>query len=1795
MTNLRSKFRKIKDKALGHRPKEQHPAPAAGATQIEQPPSYAVVAAEDEATGSSNSAERLSSVESAELNNQETLVAEGEGSSKSNAPSWEATSDKSIDADDGKGAGDASDWRPGLWEAAFDLLKQRNEKLVDKYMACIGLDDGQPADPDNVARAIQALMDKRDSKKWRISISGNKSFEVRDSVEVLLHFLKLSSRIITDAVQSQPYVALAWAAVGVILPIVQAGSAKNAAMMKGLVTVSRLQLYWKACEDTDLAPAYQPLYKHLRKPLLEFYSCILEYHAHVVCHLHRRQLGRGWEDAVGLRDWDELSGAVTAAESTARGFLQIGERDETRKNRNMRYEQLTHSGKLLENSYQVQKDILDFLQDSRLDDKLQQLCKHLRDSTSKYIQDKAFNEPRVDRTCEWFFENKGFLSWRDRDESALFWLSAGPGCGKSVLSKTLVDEGFLNVARISADERSITTSSTTVAYFFFKTTDASRTLAQHALSAILLQLVEQLKSRQDVIKKVVDKFIHQSKLGGSFEDIWRLLIDCVNSPGLGDVICVLDALDECDEKSCEELIGALQQLFASEKNYRTASNLKFFITGRPELNITNKFKTFASYTSFVELDGAAVSDKIAADIEKVIDFRVNKFDDLRPFERELLAKKLKAMENRTYLWLHLTLESIAQKKELFLSPETFDEALNHLPSTVSDAYEALLANIPKEYELMSSHLFRILLMAFRPLTISEAQDALNFAISGKPFSHYYNGNSKRLRGDFPTLVKKLCGLLIQIHDSTVVFIHLTAKEFLLNEPVNPLATEWKGRFSKETNTQVPFTRLCVSYLLLPGHPSLSIPLSEITDVPFLRYASLFWPLHYQGLSKVGAKALNAEVREMCRIGSPGFKTWRSKISTTAYSGKGNTLYRDLLGDRSMTEPNEDNMGWIASTDLYMATACCFPEIVRFILEVEKSDLDDWPPLETALDVTCDRKDYETAIILIEHGADISRFMQETHREAALFLNEVVQLCNDEKIAKLVQQHGVKIDPEILQQSRQYRSNRINDLRNAFEQRDYSSVDICQEFFKNDLEDTLAKLEQLLDPEDQSVSFDQAAVHFAKAYAIIHCDEFISAIKAENKGYAVRLLFARASTMSTPQTFVKLLALCSSDKEICKYVYSTLVRTNKTENLDILLHEHARSANDVFGTLDEVLSLFTLEAATLKILMDGLFQDFDERMLIERIENAALRSDAIANLWNIVKSHITPTHAIVEAAIQNDRFAILRDILKAQPSHLHLDLSTLKSRVMEATIAGTVTPTETILGLLHIDDTFQFTQELFDALIYWEKNFHKSFSRLLGSAIFRFPDRFTADISDDDLLILANREDVDRYLNGFYKHGLLASRSTWPALRAHFEPFPHKESRRVSKPGESLFLRWWLRGKPATAVVDILDYIIPDKRYSGSYYTNSILIDIFEHTDDCCVFSSNMVYDIVNRLLPALRAVTRPRTFRSLLAKTTDRIELSDLQIRGILFNDSSGGEYFAEFFYHAEQLRGLQDTLSTPFTNVSKDTITEYFKSEKATYTSLLLLLRELTVRDYISEGFMAANLDLMSDVALSAIHREMPERLSKNQILRERMERKLEQSNDNVGLFSMENGIGALLELTTGESVLLNVTKNTTVNRGFQRGYKLLMELVQMPDVKVNELDEEKHSALWVAIAREQYEWVKVLSVVGADWYIEDEDGVTPWDKLCEMADRGGEKSYWGSRRDRVKRLVDDPYRPISPPPDNAPQCESQPESRDSEQDYEDDSSKSIVRDQDVPPMATAEGSCSFRRLQQKQLEQYLLRDCAP
>lgn len=77
-----------------------------------------------------------------------------------------------------------------------------------------------------------------------------------------------------------------------------------------------------------------------------------------------------------------------------------------------------------------------------------------------------------------------FQDWSEDPSASLLWVTADPGCGKSVLSKYLVDEVLVDMFK-----QSVTTSSACLCYFFFKDDFPDQREATSAISAILSQVL----------------------------------------------------------------------------------------------------------------------------------------------------------------------------------------------------------------------------------------------------------------------------------------------------------------------------------------------------------------------------------------------------------------------------------------------------------------------------------------------------------------------------------------------------------------------------------------------------------------------------------------------------------------------------------------------------------------------------------------------------------------------------------------------------------------------------------------------------------------------------------------------------------------------------------------------------------------------------------------------------------------------------------------------------------------------------------------------------------------------------------------------------------------------------------------------------------------------------------------------------------------------------------------------------------------------------------------------------------
>ena len=197
---------------------------------------------------------------------------------------------------------------------------------------------------------------------------------------------------------------------------------------------------------------------------------------------------------------------------------------------------------------------------------------------SPYQQHKARNPDEVPETCQWFLENVIYKRWIEDSCSGLLFVTADPGCGKSVLPKSLIEH----------EDRNESVGASTTCYFFFKDDNADQKSVTKAICALLHQLLNHCE-KPGLLEKAVNFFeSHGTNMLASFLVLWKLFLSIAQDQEVGEVICILDALDECEEESREVLIDALNAFHTSIEE--TNGRLKFLVTSRPSKDIRQRLR-----------------------------------------------------------------------------------------------------------------------------------------------------------------------------------------------------------------------------------------------------------------------------------------------------------------------------------------------------------------------------------------------------------------------------------------------------------------------------------------------------------------------------------------------------------------------------------------------------------------------------------------------------------------------------------------------------------------------------------------------------------------------------------------------------------------------------------------------------------------------------------------------------------------------------------------------------------------------------------------------------------------------------------------------------------------------------------------------------------------------------------------------------------------------------------------------------------------------------------------------------
>ncbi|KAI1815816.1 hypothetical protein GGS20DRAFT_541510 [Poronia punctata] len=656
-------------------------------------------------------------------------------------------------------------WLPSAnerWEAAYAKLGQENPTLVRKYEDLVwkglrNLDDGSftsttQQDREELPYEIEKRCNSQKSKceQW--------PQRLRRASMVIKNICDL----INVAVKVSPEASIIWAGISVALPLMNNLMTASTEQSDGFVYICGLIKYYSDINSFLAEQRTLPFTADRIATEMDRLSfLVVDYQIRSVIRLLQSSAKTYAEDALAMTDWNaktnEIKGQVARLDklvdqdrSLTISEQIIGQREAL----DSVLPKLDQQISLASQSLQVEREQFQHTMNTEAQSCIRTF------GPAEYLETKQSIETASPGTCKWVRENTKYHAWLEGDIKFLF-VSAGPGCGKSVLTRRIVDDLIQDHLRFNA------------CYFFFK--DGVRNSVQEALRSLIHQLISRNPS---LVRHAMEAYRSNGAAVATLTETMRgILLSILKDPESKEVVIVIDALDECKADDLHMFFRQMANI-VGRLGPRTSS-LRLLMTGRPYSVVREGVRWLQRRTESAEISSDDDPEALSGEISLVLERNVETFSQKHSINAAAtthLRNSLLSMEHRTYLWLYLVmdhLEAAARKKKFKLTPRGLEAAVRELPKTVEEAYEGLLER-SSDIKMARKLLF-ILLAAERVLTVGE----LNEAIYVQAESSTRDDLDLEPDDKFCDCIREWCGLFVSIQGGKAYFIHQTAREFLL--------------------------------------------------------------------------------------------------------------------------------------------------------------------------------------------------------------------------------------------------------------------------------------------------------------------------------------------------------------------------------------------------------------------------------------------------------------------------------------------------------------------------------------------------------------------------------------------------------------------------------------------------------------------------------------------------------------------------------------------------------------------------------------------------------------------------------------------------------------------------------------------------------------------------------------------------------------------------------------------------------------------------------------------------------
>ncbi|KAF5563459.1 NACHT ankyrin domain-containing protein [Fusarium napiforme] len=565
---------------------------------------------------------------------------------------------------------------------------------------------------------------------------------------------------------------------------------------------------------------------------------------------------------------------------------------------------------------------------------------------------------RAPGTCEWILENPEFQAWLDK-KSPIFWISGGPGTGKTVMSLFIAKQ---------VEKMCQGTDGHLIFYFC-------------RLSYQLLNFSTDVSRIQEVMS-YLDTPEKAKNAVCSLECQWGILEILLSQFRLSTVYCIIDGIDEC------ELSDVSVSKFRGYCTSPIGRNgpLKVALIGR-DVDILGKRTLTLSYEPSTDSAPGATSEgaetsqvfhgikldpdhheRINDDIAKFITWSLEHLQGIQGFAaiRPQIEQHLLDRAEGAFLWVAFVVHELSKKRTCLQIIETVQD----IPVGLYPIFSRMLGHIDIKYRHISARILKWIAIAARPLTVRELACAIETDIEGMAD------------------MVAICQPLLKISDGRVLFIHQSAEEYLLREQPDedPVAEGFRVQ-PRECHAEIAHKCLQILEHSSLRHKRTNKILKYIlgddtqpeeikTECELFEYASLYCMRHARLASNAGywfdfSRPFFARTSYVRENWADDEWAPSSRLHLAAYIGL--MPWLQALRDEGGGLPFYGTLRWWAwinakhegKTPLRWAILGDNEEAARFLLD-HGADMQGMTSLFEAIDF----RSHRTVRVLLEHGAKI---------------------------------------------------------------------------------------------------------------------------------------------------------------------------------------------------------------------------------------------------------------------------------------------------------------------------------------------------------------------------------------------------------------------------------------------------------------------------------------------------------------------------------------------------------------------------------------------------------------------------------------------------------------------------------------------------------------------------------------------------------------------------------------------------------------------------------------------------------